>query len=59
MWEQFAVVAADLLERIQSSMSYNNTPHDSSDEDDINNEPDEISNLNISNQQIKKWLKDP
>lgn len=59
MWEQFAVVAADLLERIQSSMSYNNTPRDSSDEDDIYNEPDEISNLTISNQQIKKWLKDP
>lgn len=57
MWEQFAVVAADLLERIQSSMSYNNTPCDTSDDDD--NEQNVIGNPAISNQQIKKWLQEP
>lgn len=35
MWEQFAVVAADLLERIQSSISYSLTPCASSDDEDV------------------------
>lgn len=34
-WERFAVVAADLLERIQSSITYSTTPCGSSDEEDV------------------------
>lgn len=34
-WEQFAIVATDLLERIQSSFSYNNSPYGSADEEEI------------------------
>lgn len=56
-WEAFAVVAADLLERIQSSMSYNNTPYASASEDESGD--DEITKsdvLKISNTGIKMWL---
>lgn len=35
MWEQFAIVATDLLERIQTAMPYSQCDEDS-DEDDIN-----------------------
>lgn len=50
-WEQFAIVAADLLERIQSSLSYNNSPYASSDEEEIEGRPKEISRENF-----KMWL---
>lgn len=33
IWEQFAIVATDLLERIQTAMPY--TAYESSDEDDV------------------------
>lgn len=58
-WEEFAVVAADLLERIQSSLSYNNTPNASSD-DDGDEEDDEFANsanvLKMSKMGFKVWL---
>lgn len=57
-WEEFAVVAADLLERIQSSLSYNNTPYASS-EDDADNDDDEFSDsdvLKMSKTGFKMWL---
>lgn len=57
MWEQFAVVAADLLERIQSSMSYNNTPYASSDEDDYDRNNDTI-NGNVPKGKFRKWLQE-
>lgn len=56
-WEEFAIVAADLLERIQSSMSYNNTPYASESEDD--SEDDEIANsdvMKMSKTGFKMWL---
>lgn len=60
MWEQFAVVAADLLERIQSSMSYNNTPYASSgDEDDNELGKNDLQNANLTNGTLKKWLAEP
>lgn len=34
MWEQFAIVATDLLERIQSSITYFNNLSDTSDEEE-------------------------
>lgn len=57
-WEEFAVVAADLLERIQSSLSYNNTPYASS-EDDADNDDDEFGDsdvLKMSKTGFKMWL---
>lgn len=35
VWEQFAVVATDLLERIQSALAYSNSPCASSSEEDV------------------------
>lgn len=55
-WEEFAIVAADLLERIQSSMSCNNTPYASSEDDD---EDDEFANsdvMKMSKTGFKMWL---
>lgn len=53
-WEQFAIVAADLLERIQSSLSYNNSPHDSSDEEIFEDRP--MNETKISKEKFKMWL---
>lgn len=69
-WEQFAVVAADLLERIQASMSYNNSAYASSDEqDDFHDEDDKNNNddinderrldARISRNNFKMWLSQP
>lgn len=58
-WEEFAVVAADLLERIQSSLSYNNTPYASSSDDDENDDDDEFANsdvMKMSKTGFKMWL---
>lgn len=62
-WEEFAIVAADLLERIQSSLSYNNSAYassqdsDNSDADD-DDDDDLVHNqtLNISKTGFKMWL---
>lgn len=50
-WEQFAIVATDLLERIQSSLSYANSPYASGDEEEIEGRPKAISRENF-----KMWL---
>ncbi|XP_037918228.1 armadillo repeat-containing protein 2 isoform X2 [Hermetia illucens] len=51
LWEQFATVATDLLERIQASMSYGNTPCCSSDD-----ENDIIGFNNVDTPEIsEKW----
>ena len=58
-WEEFAVVAADLLERIQSSLSYNNTPYASSEDDADDANDDEFANsdvLKMSKTGFKMWL---
>lgn len=57
LWEQFAIVAADLLERIQASMSYNNTPCDTSD-DEHENERNDVENAHFPSGKFKKWLQD-
>lgn len=46
-WEQFAIVAADLLERIQSSISYNNSPYASSDDEETDGRPNKMSRENF------------
>lgn len=58
-WEEFAIVAADLLERIQTSFSYNNTPYASSEDDDDDDENDEFANsdvMKMSKTGFKMWL---
>lgn len=60
-WEEFAVVAADLLERIQSSLSYNNSPIQSSDDEsnDDDDDDDEFANsdvMKMSKTGFKMWL---
>lgn len=58
-WEEFAVVAADLLERIQSSLSYNNTPYASSEDDADDDDDAEFRNsdvLKMSKTGFKIWL---
>lgn len=60
-WEEFAVVAADLLERIQTSLSYNNSPYASSDDnnDDDDDDDDEFVNSDVvkmSRTGFKMWL---
>lgn len=62
-WEEFARVAADLLERIQSSLSHNNTPYESSSDDGDGNadgdEGDEYAKsevLKMSKMGFKMWL---
>lgn len=57
LWEQFAIVAADLLERIQASMSYNNTPCDTSD-DEHDHERNDVENAHFHSDRFKKWLQD-
>lgn len=54
LWEEFAPVATDLLERLQSCMSLGNSPCLSSDDeaDTIIKEPDETWG-----KQYKQWLK--
>lgn len=55
-WEEFAVVAADLLERIQSSMSYHNSPYASSASD---NDDDDLASeqaMKMSQTGFKMWL---
>lgn len=57
-WEEFAIVAADLLERIQSSLSHNNTPYESSDDDGEDGD-DEFAHsdvLKMSKMGFKMWL---
>lgn len=57
-WEAFAIVAADLLERIQSSLSYNNSAYASSADDD-DDDDDEIVHsqvINMSKTRFKSWL---
>lgn len=57
-WEEFAIVAADLLERIQSSISYNNSPYASSesgnDDDDDNFAASQA--IKMSKTGFKVWL---
>lgn len=59
-WEEFAIVAADLLERIQTSLSYNNSPYASSgNDDDDEDDDDEFTNsdvLKMSKTGFKMWL---
>lgn len=55
-WEEFAIVAADLLERIQSSMSYNNTPYASSEDDNEDDEFVDSDVLKMSKTGFKMWL---
>lgn len=55
-WEEFAIVAADLLERIQSSMSYNNTPYASSEDDNEDDEFIDSDVLKMSKTGFKMWL---
>lgn len=54
-WEQFAIVAADLLERIQSSISYNNSPYASSEEEEIEGRQTNDS-TKMSKDKFKMWL---
>lgn len=58
LWEQFASVATDLLERIQSCMTVSNTPVLLSSDDD----PDEIMAVAHSDDlwgsKFKKWLQE-
>lgn len=57
-WEEFAIVAADLLERIQSSLSYNNSAYASS-EEAFDDDDDEFLNaqaINMSKTSFKLWL---
>lgn len=54
-WEQFAVVAADLLERIQSSISYNNSPYASSEEEEIEGRQTN-DHSKISRGRFRMWL---
>lgn len=57
-WEEFAIVAADLLERIQSSLSYNNSAYASS-EEAADDDDDDFSNaqaINMSRTNFKVWL---
>lgn len=58
-WEQFAIVAADLLERIQSSLSYNNSAYASSEEAVDDDDDDDFLNdqaINMSKTSFKMWL---
>ena len=55
MWEQFAIVAADLLERIQSSITYSVTPCASSDDEDV---PTAGRIGNLWRGHFKSWLED-
>lgn len=56
-WEEFAIVAADLLERIQSSLSYNNTPYASSEDDANDNDNDDDDNDEFANSDVMKMSK--
>lgn len=56
MWEQFAQVATDLLERIQSCMSISNSPCESSDEDNMEAESSDVNNG--WNGKYKQWLRE-
>lgn len=56
-WEEFAIVAADLLERIQSSLSYNNSAYASSEEDETNDiANNEAMNENMPKSRFDTWL---
>lgn len=57
MWEQFAQVATDLLERIQSCMSISNSPCESSD-DEVNMEGEGSEMNNGWNGKYKQWLRE-
>lgn len=53
------VVAADLLERIQTSLSYNNSPYASSDDNNDDDDDDEFVNSDVvkmSKTGFKLWL---
>lgn len=57
-WETFAIVAADLLERIQSSLSYNNSAYASSEEAADDDDDDFLNDqaINMSKTSFKMWL---
>lgn len=55
LWEQFAVVATDLLERIQSSINYSNSPCASSSEEDM--ATGRVGSL-WGGEQFKTWLQE-
>lgn len=58
-WEEFAIVAADLLERIQSSLSYNNSAYASSEETVDDDNGDDCLNgqaINMSKTRFKMLL---
>lgn len=63
-WEEFARVAADLLERIQSSLSHNNTPYASSSDDGGDGDGDGVEDdeyaksdvMKMSKMGFKMWL---
>lgn len=57
LWEQFAIVATDLLERIQSSISITNSPCISTDEEDVDDMP--IGEIGDTwGDQFKRWLQE-
>lgn len=72
LWEQFAGVATDLLERIQDSISINNSPlllseseddhdHNDKNENAVKNRKKHLSIVNINNEwgdKLKKWLEE-
>lgn len=59
MWEQFATVATDLLERLQSCMSLNPSPIQSSDDDDDELAPRSVDEKSDSwGGKYKKWIKE-
>lgn len=55
-WEEFAIVAADLLERIQSSMPYHNSPYASSASDNDDDDFATEQAMKISQTGFKMWL---
>lgn len=55
-WEEFAIVAADLLERIQTSMSYHNSPYASSTSDNDDDDFATEQTMKITQTGFKVWL---
>ncbi|KAG5673777.1 hypothetical protein PVAND_003797 [Polypedilum vanderplanki] len=57
VWEQFAHVATDLLERLQSCMSITNSPINSSDDEDLAAPTTQIENDSWGGK-YKQWVKE-
>lgn len=56
-WEEFAIVAADLLERIQTSFSYNNSPYASSGDEQQDEDADDDNDEQLANSDVMKMSK--